>query len=87
MSFTIETEQHNKISLDVNVIREQGKFTTSVYQKPTFGSVYTHFDRFLSNTYKIGMVYTLVNITMFNSQLKLLRENISEKWLSRKFPW
>ena len=32
MSFTIETEQNNKISLDVNVIREQGKFTTSVYQ-------------------------------------------------------
>ena len=27
MSFTIETEQNNKISsLDVNVIREQGKF-------------------------------------------------------------
>ena len=65
MSFTIETEQNNKISLDVNVICEQGKFT-SVYRKPTFGSVYTHFDRFLSNTYKIGMVYTLVNISMFN---------------------
>ena len=28
MSFTIKTEQNNKISfLDVNVIREQGKFT------------------------------------------------------------
>ena len=55
MSFTIETEQNSKISLEVNVICEQGKFT-SVYRKPTFGSVYTHFDRFLSNTYKIGMV-------------------------------
>ena len=32
MSFTIETEQENKISfLDVNVIREQGGFITSVY--------------------------------------------------------
>ena len=32
MSFTIETEQENKISfLDVNVIREQGEFITSVY--------------------------------------------------------
>ena len=30
MSFTIETEQNSKISfLDVNVIREQGKFVTS----------------------------------------------------------
>ena len=30
-----ETEQKNKISfLDVNVIRKQGKLTTSAYQKP-----------------------------------------------------
>ena len=47
MSFTIETEQKNKISfLDVNVIREQGEFITSVYGKPTFSGVYTHFDSF-----------------------------------------
>ena len=47
MSFTIETEQNNKISfLDVNVIYEQGKFTTSIYRKPTFRDVYTHFDSF-----------------------------------------
>ena len=45
MSFTIETEQNNKISfLDVNVIREQSKFIPSVYRKPTFSAVYTHFD-------------------------------------------
>ena len=62
MSFTIETEQKNKISfLDVNVIREQGEFITSVYRKPTFSGVYTHFDSFLSDTYKIGMIYTLAN--------------------------
>ena len=31
MSFSIETQQKNTISfLDVNVIREQGKFVTSV---------------------------------------------------------
>ena len=63
MSFTIETEQNNKISfLDVNVISEQGKFITSVYQKPTFSGVYTHFDSFLPDTWKIGMIYTLGNI-------------------------
>ena len=49
MSFTIETEQNNKISfLNVNVIRGQGKFTTSVYQKSTFSGVYTHFDGFFT---------------------------------------
>ena len=38
MPFTIElhTTQNNKITvLDVNVIREQGKFTTNIYRKPT----------------------------------------------------
>ena len=83
MSFTIETKQNNKISfLDVNVIREQGKFITNVYRKPSFCGVYTHFDSFISDTYKIGMIYTLVNRcfricsnwSMFHQQLILLRE-------------
>ena len=57
MSFTIETEQNNKISfLDVNVVCEQGKFTVNIYQKLTFSGVYTHFDSFLADTYKIGMI-------------------------------
>ena len=62
MSVTIETEQDKKILfLVVSVIYEQGKFITSVYQKLTFIGEYTHFDSFLSDTYKIGMIYTLVN--------------------------
>ena len=60
MPFTIETDQRNKMSfLDVNVIREQGKFTTSVNRKPTFSGAYFHFDSFLPDTYKIGMIYIL----------------------------
>ena len=54
MSFTIKTEQNHKISfLDANVIREHSKFTASVYQKPSFSGVYTHFDSFLADTHKI----------------------------------
>ena len=83
MSFTIETGQNNKISfLDVNVICEQSKFITSIYRKPTFSGVCTHFDSFVPDTYKIGMIYTLVNRcfricsswSMFHQQLILLRE-------------
>ena len=83
MSFTIETEECNKISfLDVNVIRGEGKFVTSVYRKPTFSGVYTHYDSFLPDTYKIGMIYTLINRcfpiwsswSMFHQRLILLRE-------------
>ena len=65
-----------------NVIREQCKFITSVYQKPTFSGVYIHFDSFLPDIYKIGMIYTLVNRclriccswSIFHHELILLRE-------------
>ena len=43
MSFTIESEKQNRMSfLDVQIIREDKTFTTSVYRKPTFSGVYTH---------------------------------------------
>ena len=61
MSFTIERKKQNKMSfLDVEIIREDKTFTTSVYRKPTFSGVYTYFDSFLPSTYKFGSVYTLV---------------------------
>ena len=90
MSFIIETKQNNKISfLDVNVIHEQGIFTTSVYRKPTFSGVYNHFGSFLPNTYEIGLIYTLVNRfswicsywSIFHSHT--FKRGISEKWLSK----
>ena len=46
--------------LDVNIIREKDKFTTSVYRKPTFSRIYTHFDSFLPSSNKIGLLYTLL---------------------------
>ena len=45
---------------DVNIIRKQDKFTISVYRKPTFGGIYTHFDSFLPSTYRISMFHTLL---------------------------
>ena len=60
MSFTIEREKQNKMFfLDIEIIHEDKTFTTSVYCKPTFSEVYTHFDSFLPSTYKFGTVYTL----------------------------
>ena len=72
MTFIVETEKNNKIFLDVNVIREQCKFITSVYRKHSC----------LPDTYKIGMIYTLVDRcfricsswSMFHQQLIPLRE-------------
>ena len=45
--------------LDVNIIPEKDKFTYSVYLKPTFSGIYTHFDSFLPSSNKIGLLHTL----------------------------
>ena len=61
MSFSMEIEKENKLPLlDVEIIREQGKFTTSIYRNPTFSGVYSNFESFLPSVYKLGMIYTLV---------------------------
>ena len=61
MSFSMKkTEKENKLSfLDEEIIRKQGKFTTTIYQKPTFSAVYRNLESFLSSVYKFGTVYTL----------------------------
>ena len=57
MSFSFEQEKNGKLSfLDVEVSQEKGKFVTTVYRKPTFSGVYTHFESFLPTVYKFGMV-------------------------------
>ena len=45
--------------LEVQIIRKDKKFVTSVYRKPFFNGVNTHFENFLPSTYKFGTVYTL----------------------------
>ena len=53
--FTIENEKDNRMSfLEVNIIREKDKFTTSVYRQPTSSGIYIHFDCFLPCSNKIG---------------------------------
>ena len=82
MSFSMETKKGNKLSfLDVEVIREQGKFTTTIYRKPTFNGVYGNFESFLPSVYKFDMVYTLVyrcfricsNWTQLHTELTFLK--------------
>ena len=57
----LSEEKDNRMSfLDVHIIREKDKFTTSVYRKPTFSGIYTHFDSFLPSSNKIGLLHTLL---------------------------
>ena len=82
MSFSMETEKENKLSfLDVEIICKQGKFTTTIYRKPTFSGVYSNFESFLPSVYKFGMVCTLVyrcfricsDCTQFHTELTFLK--------------
>ena len=57
----MDTERQNKFYfLDVEVIREQGKFKTTIYHKPIFSSLCSNFENFLPFVYILGKVYTLV---------------------------
>ena len=60
MSFTIKNENQNSMTfLNVQIIWEDKTFPTSVYEKPTFSEVYTHFDSLFPSTYKFHTVYIL----------------------------
>ena len=94
MSFSMETEKEYKLSfLDVEVIREQGKFTTTIYRKPTFSGVYSTFESFLHSVYKFGMVYTLFyrcfricsNWTQFHTELIFLKEILQKNGYLKNF--
>ena len=49
MKFSFEEKKNGKLSfLDIEVSREGNKFATTVYRKPIFSGVYTHFDSFFT---------------------------------------
>ena len=61
MNFTSEEEADNQLPfLDVFVKRDQSTFVTSVYRKPTFSGVYTHYTSYLPDVYKESLVSTLL---------------------------
>ena len=61
IKFTFETEDSNNFSfLNVKITRQNKPFVTSIFRKATFSGVFTNYDSFISDTYKIGLVHTLL---------------------------
>ena len=59
--FICKKEQNNSMSfLDVLITRTSNGFKTSVYHKPTFSGVYSNFNSFISEEYKVGLIFTLL---------------------------
>ena len=62
IKFTSETENENSISfLDIKITRDNNKFMTSVYRKPTFSGVFTNFESFIPKSYKYNLLFTLLH--------------------------
>ena len=60
--FTSEIEEIGSLSfLDIKISRENNKFVTSVYRKPTFSGVFTNFESFIPDIYKRGLIETLLH--------------------------
>ena len=82
IKFTFETEDSNNFSfLDVKITRQNKRFVTSIFRKATFSGVFTNFNSFISDTYKIGLVHVLLfrffkissSMDNFHIEVELLR--------------
>ena len=47
--------------LDITITRENNKFVTSVYRKPTFRGAFTNFECFIPDMHKRGLIETLLH--------------------------
>ena len=62
IKFTSEIEENDLLSfLYIKISRENNKFVTSVYCKPTFSGVFTNFESFIPDIYKRGLIETLLH--------------------------
>ena len=61
IKFSIEKEQDGCLPfLDINILHKNEKFATNVYRKKTFSRVYTNFKSFIPETYKTGLIKSLL---------------------------
>ena len=82
IKFTCEMEHNSKLSfLDIEITNANGKFTTSVYRKPTFTGLGLSFLSFTPFLYKVNSIKTLVNrafnvcsdYLFFDTEVKFLK--------------
>ena len=65
IKFISEIEINNTLSfLDIKIVRENNKFTTSVYRKPTFSGVFTNFENFIPSLHKYALMFYIVTFTL-----------------------
>ena len=61
LKFTSEAENDNSFSfLDIKITHHNQQFKTSVYSKPTFSGVFTHYESYADQTHKKSLIATLL---------------------------
>ena len=82
ISYHLEKTVYKLPFLDVQILRSKGKFSTSVYRKPTFTGFFTNFHSFISLAYKCSLVSCLLHrifnlcssYEKFHRQLEVVRK-------------
>ena len=91
IKFTFEEENNNVLPfLDVNVYRDANKFSSTVHRKDTFSGVYTNYESFMPDTYKRGLISTLLfrafSITSSYGSLHEEVENLKKIFSKNGYP-
>ena len=62
IQYTHELENNSSLSfLDINITRTNGRFSTSVFHKPTSIGFFTNFNSLIPMTYKKGLLLSLIS--------------------------
>ena len=94
IKFTSEKETNSKLSfLDIEISSDKNQFVTSVYRKPTFSGVLSHFDSFISRGYKLSLASTLIfrcysiccSMELFHIEIMQLKEIPEKNGYDNKF--
>ena len=94
INFSLEKENDGRLSfLDINIFREKGKFVTNVYWKKNFSGVYTNFNSFIPETYKTGLIESLLfrcfnwcsHFVKFHHKINILKSILYKNSCPRDF--
>ena len=94
ITFTYEVEKDKCLPfLDVNILFSNGKFSTTVYRKPTFTGLFTNFESFIPITYKQGLINTLLfryfnilsSYAIFHAEIEKFRQIMTKNGYPDKF--
>ena len=62
IKFPSETEENNTFSfLNINITRQNNQLKTSLYRKPTFSGIFTHYESYIGQSYKKPLLFTLLS--------------------------